>query len=83
MDQFRDGLSGSVAVAQVASTVFSAAWIRATPPPPSEVMVGASLTGVTVSRAVSVAAENAVLPPLTVVSAKAPLLPLVRSQARR
>ena len=44
---------------------------------------GASLTAVTVRLAVSVAVENAVVPPLLVVSASVPLLPLVWSQARK
>ena len=43
---------------------------------------GASLTAVTVRLAVSVAVENAVMPPLLVVSASVPLPPLVWSQAR-
>ena len=44
---------------------------------------GASFTGVTVRLAVSVAVLKAVLPPLTLVLARAPLVPLVRSQARK
>ena len=43
---------------------------------------GASLTSLTTREAVSVAVENAVWPPLAEVSASAPLLPDVRSQAR-
>ena len=44
---------------------------------------GASLTALTVRLAVSVAVEKAVVPPLVVVSASVPLLPLVWSQARK
>lgn len=44
---------------------------------------GVSLTGVTVTDAVSVAAEKAVVPPFVAVLASAPLLPLGWSQARR
>ena len=43
---------------------------------------GVSATGLTTRLAVSVAVEKAVLPPLLVVSASAPLVPLVRSHAR-
>ena len=46
-------------------------------------MVGASLTAVTVRLAVSVAVLKAVLPPLVEVSAVPPLVPLLRSQARK
>ena len=45
-------------------------------------VVGASLTALTTRFAVSVAVENALLPPFTVVSAVAPFEPLVPSQAR-
>ena len=41
------------------------------------VLTGASLTALTVMAAVSVALEKAVVPPLLVVSASAPLDPLV------
>ena len=44
---------------------------------------GASLTALTVRLAVSVAVEKAVVPPLLVVSASVPLVPLVWSQARK
>ena len=44
---------------------------------------GASLTALTVRLAVSVAVEKAEVPPLLVVSASVPLLPLVWSQARK
>ena len=47
------------------------------------VMVGASLIALTVKLAVSVALENALLPPLLLVSAVPPFVPLVRSQARK
>ena len=50
---------------------------------PSSTATGASLTALTIRLAVSVATENAVMPPLAVVSALPPLLPLVRSQARK
>jgi hypothetical protein len=43
---------------------------------------GASFTAVTVITATSVTLENAVVPPLLEASARLPLLPLVRSQAR-
>ena len=46
------------------------------------VPTGASLTGLTTIDAVSVAVENAVVPPLVAVFAVPPLAPLVRSQAR-
>src|SRR5690606_2562994 len=46
-------------------------------------MYGASFTGVTVRPAVSVVVLKAVLPPLKLVSARAPLLPLAWSQARK
>ena len=42
-----------------------------------------SATGLITRLAVSVAVENAVVPPLLVVSASVPLLPLVWSQARK
>ena len=44
---------------------------------------GASLTAVTVMPALAVAVENALVAPLVVVSAVAPALPLVWSQARK
>ena len=44
---------------------------------------GASLTALTTRLAVSVAVEKAVVPPLLVVSARVPLVPLVWSQARK
>src|SRR5438552_745268 len=44
---------------------------------------GASLTGVTVTDAVSVATLKALVPPLVVVSTVVPFVPLVSSQARR
>ena len=44
---------------------------------------GALLTALTVRLAVSVAVEKAVVPPLLVVSASVPLVPLVWSQARK
>ena len=47
------------------------------------VSVGASLTGLITSDAVSLTAENAVVPPLTLLSASPPLVPLVWSQARK
>ena len=50
--------------------------------PSRPLSTGASLTALTVSDTVSVVIENAVMPPLTDVSASPPLLPLVRSQAR-
>ena len=43
---------------------------------------GVSATGLITRLAVSVAVENAVVPPLLVVSASVPLPPLVWSQAR-
>ena len=45
--------------------------------------VGASLTAVTVMPAVAVALENALLPPLVLVLAVLPAVPLVWSQARK
>ena len=45
--------------------------------------VGASFTAVTVRATVSVVLENALVPPLVVVSALAPDVPVDRSQARR
>ena len=62
---------------------------RALPPTPGQatlspsrpVITGSSLTGVTVTEAVSVAAEKAVMPPLVVVSAVPPAVPLVLSHA--
>ncbi len=47
------------------------------------VITGGSLIALTVMRAVSVAVLNALLPPLMPVSAKSPMLPLLRSQARK
>ena len=44
---------------------------------------GASLTALTVRLAVSVAVEKAVVPPLLVVSASVPPVPLVWSHARK
>ena len=44
---------------------------------------GVSATGLITRLAVSVAVEKAVVPPLLVVSASVPLLPLVRSHARK
>ena len=44
---------------------------------------GVSATGLITRLAVSVAVEKAVVPPLLVVSASVPLLPLVWSQARK
>ena len=44
---------------------------------------GASLTALIIRLAVSVAVEKAVVPPLLVVSASVPLVPLVWSQARK
>ena len=51
----------------------------------SEVLVplGASLTDSTVSAALSVALEKALLPPLLAVLTVSPLAPLLRSQARK
>ena len=46
-------------------------------------LVGASLSAATVRATVSEVSENALVPPLVVVSAVAPFEPLVRSQARR
>src|SRR4051794_17901327 len=45
-------------------------------------MVGGSFTASTAIDETAVALLNAVVPPLTVVSADAPALPVVRSQAR-
>src|SRR5213596_2813312 len=47
------------------------------------VTTGASLTALITRPAVSVALEKAVAPPFVDVSAKLPLVPLVRSQARK
>ena len=44
---------------------------------------GVSATGLITRLAVSVAVEKAVVPPLLVVSASVPLVPLVWSQARK
>ena len=47
------------------------------------VAVGASLTGVTVMEAVAVLTLNAVVPPLILVSAVPPTVPVDLSQARK
>ena len=65
-------------LAPLSVTVWPSLTVRLKP-----VSTGASLTALTVRLAVSVATENAVMPPLAVVSALSPLLPLVRSQARK
>src|SRR4051812_20295190 len=44
---------------------------------------GASLTAVTLMLVVALCALNAVVPPLTVVSAVPPAVPVLRSQARK
>ena len=50
---------------------------------PESNRVGASFTAVTVRATVSVVLENALVPPLVLVSAVAPELPVERSQAHR
>ena len=75
--------STSVDVTVVTAVWFSAALSAAVGPPPSLVITGASLTAVTVTSTTSVALENAVVPPLLLVSTLLPALPLVVSQARR
>ena len=51
--------------------------------PPGTALTGGSLTALTAIEAVSVAVLKAVEPPLVLVSAVPPLLPLVWSQARK
>ena len=76
--------SDSTAAGTIATGVPSRKLARPSRPGPGPFtsMTGASSTGVTVRLAVSEAAEKAVVPPLTLVSARAPLVPLLRSQAR-
>ena len=71
--------SAMVTAAKGVTVVWSVTvWLAPAPP-----RVGASFTAVTVMVAVSLAALKAVVPPLAVVSAVDPALPLVRSQARK